>query len=236
MSAQPAPEPTARLAEVVDEQPERVLLHMPVDVRSLSQAVVAVMVCVFAMQWAKLVLVPILFGVMTSYSLTPIVNQLERLRVPRAAGAALLLTGIALAAGWGAWSLRDQASALVETLPEVTQKVRELAVGPAGADSTITKVQKAAAEIQAVADSAAPSAAASGSASTPARHEAPARTRAATAPAASPLAKAASGAAVTRVIVEKPALDVRGYVLSGTLGAAAILAQVGVVFLWRSSS
>src|SRR5689334_6062648 len=38
-------------------QPTRLQLHMPVDVRSLSQAVVAVLACLVAMQWAKVILV-----------------------------------------------------------------------------------------------------------------------------------------------------------------------------------
>jgi hypothetical protein len=51
-------------------EPERVHLHMPVDVRSLSLIVLTVLACIFALQWAQSVLVPILLGVMFSYALT----------------------------------------------------------------------------------------------------------------------------------------------------------------------
>ena len=58
---------------------ERVLLHMPVDVRSLSLAVLAVWPAIFALQWAKAILVPILLGVMFSYALTPAIERLQPL-------------------------------------------------------------------------------------------------------------------------------------------------------------
>src|SRR5690242_11891037 len=92
-------------------QPTRLQLHMPVDVRSLSQAVVAVLACLVAMQWAKVILVPILFGVMASYALTPIVDRLQRWRMPRAASAALVLCTILAGFVWGAWSLHEQVDA-----------------------------------------------------------------------------------------------------------------------------
>jgi len=38
--------------------PPRVLLHMPVDVRSASLAVLAVLACVYTLQWASAVFIP----------------------------------------------------------------------------------------------------------------------------------------------------------------------------------
>ena len=86
-------DPAAR-REIEPAEPERVLLHMPVDVRSLSLVVIAVLASVFALQWAKAVVVPILFGVMFSYALAPAVDRLQRWRLPRAAGATLVLATI----------------------------------------------------------------------------------------------------------------------------------------------
>ena len=86
--AEPAP-PDAEPPE-----PERVLLHMPVDVRSASLAVLAVLASLFVLHWAKEVFIPILLGVMFSYALEPIVARLERWRVPRALGSALLILAI----------------------------------------------------------------------------------------------------------------------------------------------
>ena len=73
---------------------ERVLLHMPVDVRSISLAILAAVPCVFMLQWGKAVFVPLLLGLIFSYALAPLVNRLEGLRLPRALGAALSLIHI----------------------------------------------------------------------------------------------------------------------------------------------
>ena len=153
------------LPEIDKEEPARVLLHMPVDVRSLSLAVIAVLATIFALNWAKPILVPILLGVMFSYALTPVVERLHRWRIPRALAASVVLSAILAFLGWGTWALSDDAQALVATLPEVAQKVRRGLEGqgrnPAGA--TIEKMQQAANELEQAA-----AAAASGASATPA--------------------------------------------------------------------
>jgi hypothetical protein len=75
-------------------EPERVHLHMPVDVRNLALAVIAVLLSFYMLHWAKAVVVPILLGVMFSYALSPAIDRMERWRVPRAAAYGLLLTAI----------------------------------------------------------------------------------------------------------------------------------------------
>ena len=52
-----------------------------------------------------------LLGVMFSYALTPAIDRMERWRVPRAAGAGLLLTAILAGLGSGGWSVSDDADA-----------------------------------------------------------------------------------------------------------------------------
>src|SRR3982751_7124424 len=144
-------------APTPEAEPERVLLHMPVSVRSLSLVVLTVLACIFALHWAKAVLVPILLGVMFSYALTPAVDRLARWHVPRAMAATAVLGMIVAVLGWGTWALADQASALIETLPQVAQKVRQALEGqrdkPAG--SPIDKVQQAANELERAAQQAA---------------------------------------------------------------------------------
>src|ERR1700741_445646 len=74
--------------------PERVHLHMPVDVRNLALAVIAVLLSLYMLHWAQAVVVPVLLGVMFSYALTPAIDRMERWRLPRAAASGLLLTAI----------------------------------------------------------------------------------------------------------------------------------------------
>ena len=198
---------------------ERILLQMPVDVRSIALIVIAVLLSVFAMQWAKAVVIPVLLGLMMSYALAPAVDFLQRRRIPRAVAAGLVLASIVAAACWGAWSLSDQADALIQSLPEVAQKVHRLTVGGReGTPSTIAKVQQAAAEIEKVVkDSSSASAPFPPSADLP--RESGGRR---------PKDNQAADAA-TRVVVVSPGLNIRDYLWTGTLEAAAAIGQTAIV-------
>jgi predicted PurR-regulated permease PerM len=221
-------------AKKSEPEPERLLLHMPVDVRNAALVVIAVLIGVFALQWARAVFIPLLLGVMLSYALTPAVDFMQRWRVPRAAAAGLLLSAIVAAIGWGIWSLSDEASALVDSLPQVAQKLRQTMQGQRQKPvATIQKVQQAAAEIEQVADSAAAASAASDAASDAASAtRSPAASASATRPAkGEPMSTAlATPRGVTHVVVEKPGLNIRDYLWTGTLGAFALLGQAAVVF------
>jgi predicted PurR-regulated permease PerM len=213
-------------------EPERMQLHMPVAVRNVALIVIAVLISVFALQWAKAVFIPLLLGVMLSYALTPAVDFLQRWHLPRAAAAGLLLTAIVSAIGWGVWSLSDEASALVDNLPQVAQKLRQTMQGQRTRPvATIEKVQQAAAEIEQAAESTAAPASAT-TASDAASAARASRSVSASALAASaklePVSPTLRG--VTRVVVEKPGLDIKDYLLTGTLGAFAFLGQCAVVF------
>jgi predicted PurR-regulated permease PerM len=219
------------------DEPERVHLHMPVDVRNVALVVIAVLASAFALQWAKAVVIPILIGVMFSYALTPVVNLLHRWKVPRVAGAGVLLTAIVVAIGWGVSSLSDEATALIETLPQVAQKLRQTVQGQRQKPvATIEKVQQAAAEFEQVTESAATpasgaasaEAAPNGRAARPAEAGSASRRARSVEPLSAALPPAPRG--VTRVVVEKPGLNVKDYLWSGTLGAFAFLGQCAVVF------
>ena len=149
MDANPdVPDPAAPTGESGAEPP-RVLLHMPVDVRNASLGVLAVLAGVYTLRWASPVFIPVLLGLMLSYALSPIVNRLQRWRIPRALGAAVLLLGIIGGSGSLLYSLSDDATALIETMPEAAQKLRLALRSPRQAPpGTIDNVQKAAAELE----------------------------------------------------------------------------------------
>ncbi|MBX9717093.1 MAG: AI-2E family transporter, partial [Burkholderiaceae bacterium] len=145
------------LAEAIGPEPvaepeperERVLLHMPVDVRSLSLAMLAGLAVLYTLQWASVVLIPLMLGVTVSYALSPLVDRLERARLPRAAAAALLLLSIMGGIGSTVYSLSDDASALIESLPEVAQKIRQtVRASQSPSESTMDKMQKAATQLE----------------------------------------------------------------------------------------
>ena len=70
----------------------------------------------------------------------------------RALSAALLVIGIVLGLAWGAYSLSEQGSKIVELLPQAAQKLNEVVRASHGSrDNTFTSVQKAAARLEQVA-------------------------------------------------------------------------------------
>ena len=98
-----------RAAETTQE-PDRVLLHMPVDVRSASLVVLAVLASVFALRWAAAVFIPLMVSLMLTYALAPLVDRLERWKISRWLGAAVILLGLGGAFGWTGYSLSGSAS------------------------------------------------------------------------------------------------------------------------------
>ncbi|MBL8414980.1 MAG: AI-2E family transporter [Propionivibrio sp.] len=138
-------------------EPSRALLPMPVDVRSVSLAVLATLASVFMLHWASVVLITVCVGLLFSYALSPLVDWLQRRRIPRALSAALLILG--LFSGFGAivYSLSDEASQLIEMLPSAAQKLRDSIHSRSGkTDNALETVQKAATRLEQAAEESTP--------------------------------------------------------------------------------
>ena len=170
----------------------------------------AVFATLFVLQWAKVVLIPVMLGVLASYALSPMVNWMEQKRVPRWLGSAVLLLALVGAAGSVAYLLGDQATKLMESLPKAAQKFRQtINTRDGGSANALETVQKAAAQIeQAAHDSAAASGAASASAGGPAT---------------------GANRGALRVVVEPSRFNIRDYLWTGTVGLVAFLGQATVV-------
>ena len=130
-------------------EPERLLLHMPVDIRNASLMVLAGMGLLFVLHWAKAVFIPIMLSILFSYAFSPLVNWMAHRRVPRWLGSAIVLLSILGALGSTAYALSDEASAMVESLPVAAQKFRNAMKRSSGnSTSTLDTVQKAATQIE----------------------------------------------------------------------------------------
>lgn len=174
-------------------------MTVPMDPGRLSLAILATLAGLLALHLASPVVIPVLLGMVVSYALNPVVDRLERLHIPRALGAALLLCLLGTGAGWTVYSLSDDATTLIESLPDATQKVREVVhARRGGSESAIDKVQRAATQLE--------QAAQEGSAAAPANVR-----------------------GVTRVSIERPRFDIKDYLWSGTLGFVAGAGQAVVV-------
>jgi len=130
------------------------------------------------------------------------VAYLERIRIPRAAGAILVMAGVVGALGFGAYSLRGQVQSIIEQLPEATRTfsaaVARLRTMPGG---NLEKVQNAAAEVE--------KATTQGAAAAPTPKQAP-----------------------THVVVDQPGFKLNNLLFAGSMGALGALGQtITVLFL-----
>jgi predicted PurR-regulated permease PerM len=119
-------------------------------------AVLSVIAVVAALYLARAFFVPLLIGILGSYALRPLVDGLHAWRIPRAAGAALVLAALVGAVGWATFSLGDDAAAMIAKLPEAAHKVRQHVVeARSSGPSSLQKIQEAATELQGAATDAA---------------------------------------------------------------------------------
>jgi predicted PurR-regulated permease PerM len=119
------------------------------DIRSLSLTIIAVLLVIFTLQLAQSLLIPLVLGILVSYTLDPIVTWFGKRNVPRAVTAALLLIMVIVSLVFFIYFLKDDAQMIVDQLPTAAQKLRErlkddAVIGP----GAIKKVQKAATEIE----------------------------------------------------------------------------------------
>ncbi len=116
---------------------------------SVALAVLAAIALVAALYLARAFFVPLLIGILASYALRPVVDWMEAHYIPRAAGAALALLVLAGSLSWVGYSLRDDAAAMIETLPEAARKLRQtMTEARAGGKTPLQNMQEAANEIQ----------------------------------------------------------------------------------------
>ncbi|MGE5170047.1 MAG: AI-2E family transporter [Rudaea sp.] len=122
--------------------------------RAVTTALVilaALAVCAAA-KIAASFLIPVVVGVLASYSLRPMVTALERIRIHRALGAAIVLIVVSGIVTGGVLLLRDDANSALAELPDAARKIRlaahRSAQAPAG---PVKHVREAAAELNAAA-------------------------------------------------------------------------------------
>ncbi|MFP5460930.1 MAG: AI-2E family transporter [Gammaproteobacteria bacterium] len=179
--------------------PGGVALPPPLGVRNTSLIVLAVLASVVMLRLGSPVFIPVLLGLLFSYALSPATARLERLRIPRALAAALLILGTLGGVSALVWSLADDAVDLVEALPQSASKLREaVRPRPGAPEGSIEKVQKAAEQLEQAAEE-------SGGAQVTARR------------------------GVTRVQIEKPRFNVKDYLWPGTLGLLGLIGQMVVI-------
>jgi predicted PurR-regulated permease PerM len=180
------------------EREQPIVVRSPIGIRSAALSALALVAVVFALREAYSVFIPVVLGVLAAYALSPIVSRLEAVGVSRWISSAMLLVVLVGGIGWVAYTLREDAAAIVEQLPEAARRLQQsFSPGAGEKTATVDTIREAADELEKAATEVAP--------------------------------KPAPPEGVTPVQVVEPAVDVRGYLLSGTLGVATVIGQAGVV-------
>ena len=183
------------------EQVRPVVIEMPVDVRSLTITVIAVIGTILMLQYARPVLIPIVIGVLISYILAPAVTSMANRGVHRAVGAFLILGLICAAIGWGVYTLSDDVVDIIDDMPVAAERLRQRFNAPRqtvpSEQGLLERVQEAAEKIDK------------------------------TAAEASDPVPVSRG--VTRVEVVEPPFRATDYVWSGGRGVISFLGQAAVV-------
>jgi predicted PurR-regulated permease PerM len=146
----------------------------PADSRIvLAACVLAILAFVACLYLARGFFVPLLIGILASYALHPLVNALQRFRVRRSVGAALVLAAVVGSFSWIAFTMSADAEALIEKLPEAARKLRkDLSEARLGAPTALQNMQEAAHELQGAAADAGAKSEAKAKPGMPARREA----------------------------------------------------------------
>ena len=95
---------------------------MTVDAPGVALGILAALAAVFALSWAQSFLVPLLLGIVVSYTLSPLVAWLEAIRIPRVVGTVIVMASVIGALGLGTYSLRGQVQTIIEQFPEAATK------------------------------------------------------------------------------------------------------------------
>ncbi len=117
-----------------------------VDARGLALGVLAALASVYALWWARAFAIPLLLGIVISYTLYPLVAWLVAIRIPRVVGTAIVMAGMMSALAFSMYSLRGQMQTIIGQLPEAATK---LSAGLAGMQiGSLQKMQSAATQVE----------------------------------------------------------------------------------------
>uniref|UniRef100_C6BM37 AI-2E family transporter n=3 Tax=Ralstonia TaxID=48736 RepID=C6BM37_RALP1 len=91
----------------------------------LAMVLVAIGGTLVFLQWARVFLVPLTFGVVLAFALNPLVVRLQHWYVPRPVAAAVIVLGLWLAGGAVVFGMQDGVSAVAERVPLAAERMAE---------------------------------------------------------------------------------------------------------------
>lgn len=129
---------------------------MTADVRTLALATITIVGLVLLLQYARVLLIPIVIAILLSYVLGPAVTSLANWWIPRFIGAGIILALLCGGVGAAVYTLSDEALAIVESVPDAARRLADrVRWQRRQRDGALQKVERAATEIEQAAQSAA---------------------------------------------------------------------------------
>ena len=124
----------------------RVVRYTRTGVALVILAAIAVVAALF---FARAFFVPLLIGILASYTLRPVVDWLRRFRIPQAIAAALVLVVLVTGVSWIGYALSDEVTVVIEKLPDAARRLRaKLTSTRSSVPTALQNVQEAANELQ----------------------------------------------------------------------------------------
>lgn len=120
-TAQAAPETPAAAEPDIDRTRDAVASGAA---RSVATTIVAVLLVLYTVYFAREFLMPITFAALLSFLFSPVVRALSRVHVPTPLGAAIIVLGLLAVVGAGAYRLSTPAERWIENAPQTMQTAR----------------------------------------------------------------------------------------------------------------
>lgn len=143
---------TTRSTPVSSDAPT---VNLPADSQGTAQIILASIATVFALYSAQRFFIPLFLGLILAVTLNPLVRFLERLKIPRLAGATLVMAALICGITVATLSLRGQVEGILDQVPDAAAKLSAALRDMASQANTMAKVQEAARELEKATDQAA---------------------------------------------------------------------------------
>lgn len=142
-----------KISRELDNQPSeevQVLLgNDSIQVKNIALVILTTIAVIFALEWAQNFVITLLFRILLSYTLNPLVKWLEYIKIPRFIGSTFVILALMLSIGFAGFTLRGQFQSIVAKLPEVSTKLTAAFETKRGEPLTnIQKVQVAASQVE----------------------------------------------------------------------------------------
>jgi predicted PurR-regulated permease PerM len=119
-----------------------------INVRGATLIILSTLAIIAALDYAQSFVISVLLGILLAYTLNPLVEMQERIRIPRFAAATLVMVFVLWGTGQAVYSLRYQAESIIEMLPQAANKLSIELTRVTGPLSNLQKVQNAASKVE----------------------------------------------------------------------------------------